>query len=400
MLGGGDILNYINPMIEQMASGKMPFGGEIATQVQARREMTRVVQDYLRGNGKQEAYFGVLAELLRTPEYRRLLLYLPLSDLKVAPKWFRGVYLDAWYELLRVYDVRENFFEGDTFEVDARPDGQLERIVKCAHLTPWLIEAGYLGYADLRCILRLNQDHEILLRSFANTGRMLKERKLLMETERRDLGELTAQVVQRARVEPLYVSEKRQKWLRERDGQSPCGTLLTPTASLTGPFSPNIRTFRDDLEAIQSTLGPREIALVGGSRLKGYGTTTSDLDAFRLEDLKKRSDMKAGSPHAAFIYFDMLWLGGSRVANLTDVARESAIAYFRRSDRGMAIERLESDLLQYRLLHKGFARFYGGHNSAAKDYPEMDGDCPFYDDNYRRIATELFVKYVFIPTFA
>ncbi len=30
-------------------------------------------------------------------------------------------------------------------------------------------------------------------------------------------------------------------------------------------------------------------------------------------------------------------------------------------------------------------------------YSEMDGDCPFYDDEYRRIATMLYAKYVLIP---
>ena len=45
--------------------------------------------------------------------------------------------------------MRENFYEGDAFEVDARPEGKMERIVKCVHLVPWLIEAGYLQLSRL-----------------------------------------------------------------------------------------------------------------------------------------------------------------------------------------------------------------------------------------------------------
>ena len=59
-----------------------------------------------------------------------------------------------------------------------------------------------------------------------------------------------------------------------------------------------------------------------------------------------------------------------------------------------AIERLESDLLQYRLLHKGFSRFTGIDEFDTP--PEMDGDCPFYCDEYRRIATMLYAKYVWL----
>ena len=62
-----------------------------------------------------------------------------------------------------------------------------------------------------------------------------------------------------------------------------------------------------------------------------------------------------------------------------------------------SIERLESDLLQYRLLHKGFQRLTGQVFFDTSGYPEMDGDCPFYDDKYRKIATLLYAKYVYVP---
>ncbi len=391
------MLNYTIPVIEQLADSPMLFNSDIVEQTQKRYELARTVTAYLQGNGNEEAFFYAVSQFLKITEYQRLLLYLPLSSLKNAPKWFREMYLDTWYELLNIQDARENFFEGDTFEMDARPDGQLERVVKCAHLTPWLVEAEYLGYSELRNILLLNQENEVLLRSFANTWRIIKDRGLLAEHEVCELEDLTAQVGQRAQLEPLYISEKRQKWLRERDSRTP-EVLMTPNAKLAGPFSPNITPLWNELEMIQAGLQPEEIVLIGGSRLKGYGVEISDLDVFRLQDLTNNPVMKAGSPHAVHVYFNTLWLGGSGVTNLGEIAAKHAAAYFGRPDRAMALERLESDLLQYRLLHKGFSRFYGGYNSAAKGYAEMDGDCPFYDDKYRSLATELFAKYVFIPT--
>lgn len=393
------MLNYVIPFIERLASGEtVSCDMEITTQIQKRCEMAQIVINHLRGSNNDESYYKVINRLLRKPESRRLLLYLPLSDLQNTPEWFCEAYLNAWYELLSVQDARENFYEGDTFEVDARPGGQLERVVKCAHLTPWLVEARFLSHTDLKRILELNQDNEVLLRSFANTWQMLRDRRLLTETEIDELESLTAQVSQRAQLSPLYISEGREKWLRERKEQPRRETLLTPSTNLAGPFSPNTETFMDVLETIQRALRPKEIVLVGGSRLKGYGITSSDLDVFRLEELNSSPEMKAGSPHAVHIYYDAVWLGGSEVKNLGEIAASHAVKYFGSSEWRFAIERLESDLLQYRLLHKGFTRFYGGHNSKAKAYPGMDGDCPFYDDMYRRIATELFVKYVFIPT--
>jgi len=392
------MLNYMIPFIERLAAGEIPdCDKKIVAQIRKRRYATRIVTDYLQGNGDYEKYYDVIDQILLTPEYRRLLLYLPLSSLKRAPRQFRKTYLDVWYELLDVQDARENFYEGDTFEVSARPDGQLERVVKCAHLTPWLIEAGYLSYADLRSILSLNQDNEVLLRSFANTWQMIEDYKLFTRTEIRELQSLTTQVTHRAKLDPLYVSEGRKKWLDEREKQLLRESMLTPDANLAGPFSSNIAAFRSELERIQTTLKPNEIVLVGGSRLKGYGTSLSDLDIFNLEELNKHSEMKIGSPHAAHVYYNTLWLGGSNVKNLGKIAADCAMRYYEKTDRNFAIERLESDLLQYRLLHKGFAKFYGGHKSTVKKYTEMDGDCPFYDDSYRRIATELYVKYVFIP---
>ena len=147
---------------------------------------------------------------------------------------------------------------------------------------------------------------------------------------------------------------------------------------------------------------PSEIVLVGGSQLKGYGTKNSDLDVWNLKQLETNDTLKPGSPHATHIYFDAIWLGGEAVADeleqianqITNMYTDSVMYTTRLEIRRQAIERLESDLLQYRLLHKGFSRFTGIDEFYIP--PEMDGDCPFYVDEYRRIATMLYAKYVWL----
>lgn len=399
------INNYIVPFIELLASGDVSFMDvSIVQQVYERRKVAEYVMNYfevVRRNKEMPEikvrYYRAIATLLRDPDYRRVLLYLPLSDLKGAPDFFQEAYLDAWYKLLHVRDVRENFYEGDSFEVDARPGGEMERVIKCLHLTPWLIEAGYINYHDLTDILDVNPDNEVLIRSLANTLSFISDQRLLSTNEIDTLRDITTEVSQRKRVMPLFVSEKRRAWLKTRKNQFTEQTLLTPKATLEGPFSTNLPALTNDLEKIQTKLEPREIVLVGGSRLKGYGVAGSDLDVFNLERLGINTEMYAGSPHAAHLYFNSIWIGGDRVTNLLEVAADKTKAYYGAPNRRMSIERLESDLLQYRLLHKGYQRFTGSCNSLAKGYPNLDGDCPFYDEDYRRIATELFVKYVFIP---
>lgn len=63
----------------------------------------------------------------------------------------------------------------------------------------------------------------------------------------------------------------------------------------------------------------------------------------------------------------------------------------------MHLERIEADLLLYRLLHKGYARFNRVAEFETGNLLSIDGDCAFYDDGYRTIATEIFAKYIHIP---
>ncbi len=59
---------------------------------------------------------------------------------------------------------------------------------------------------------------------------------------------------------------------------------------------------------------------------------------------------------------------------------------------------IESEILQYRLMHKGYLRFYPGEKEPVTEHSwPMDLDSTFWDSGYRRVATKLFVARVFLP---
>jgi predicted nucleotidyltransferase len=61
-------------------------------------------------------------------------------------------------------------------------------------------------------------------------------------------------------------------------------------------------------------------------------------------------------------------------------------------------EELERDTLQYRLMHKGYARIFpprGGIHTPHSD--ALEGDSMFYDSGFRRLATKLYLERVFLP---
>ncbi len=345
-----------------------------------------------RDQTRREIFYYACSELLSKRNSERVLLYLPMWVLKDAPKDFMVVYKEAWYRLLHVQDVRENFHFGDCFELDARPSEGLERVVKCAHLTPWLLKYGYVDQQEILKILQYSLDR-VLIQSFKDTWEYTQRRGILSKAKMLPLISETKFLPARRSVEPLYVSEKRQKWLDEFNKPA---KLFTPEAKLEGPFFKNIPAFEAELEEIASRLKPSEIVMVGGSKLKGYGTKESDLDIWNLEELCASEDFYPGSFHAAHIYLNTIWLGGNK-SNLEQTRRQIVDLYFNHPTtfaKRRAIERLESDLLQYRLLHKGFARFTGRFHYLIPK--EMEGDCPFYNDEYRAIATMLYAKYVWL----
>lgn len=348
-------------------------------------------------------------ELLRDPRSERILLYLPFSLMDGATSEFKEAYLKAWRRLLGVQDVRENFYEGDVFELDARPEGGLERVVKAAHLTPWLIVYNFIDEEEWTRILEKNQRDGILLQSFAEAFTALMLKGILNPAYMSKIAMYLEKAPKRKKVEPTYVSEKRKKWLEEHD--KPFEELLTPDVWLGDPFNDQglFGFLQPKLKEIGEKLPPREIALVGGSQVKGYGTVGSDLDVWYYSELQKEKWSEYGSPEAAHIYLNSFWVAGEGVdmydfdfLNYTAYKRYKDKPKYNRAERQTA-EKLEQDLCLYRLLHKGFGRFVRKHGvdfvmdkKNLLNEPIIDGDCPFYDEEYRRVATTLYAKYAWI----
>ncbi|HEU0050710.1 MAG TPA: hypothetical protein VFQ60_01485 [Patescibacteria group bacterium] len=120
-----------------------------------------------------------LTALLKNPDYRRLIFYLPFEflprkewhpsspNLKQKRAEFAAIYLARWHALLTIHDVRANFVDGDVLEVESRR-GDLPRVVKAAHLIPILVEKGLLSLDDIN-ELRRNTDDQLLKETIEET---------------------------------------------------------------------------------------------------------------------------------------------------------------------------------------------------------------------------------------
>ncbi|MBI2595801.1 hypothetical protein HYW46_03675 [Candidatus Daviesbacteria bacterium] len=187
--------------------------------------------------------------------------------------------------------------------------------------------------------------------------------------------------------------------------------------------------------------------LVFGSRLKGYADLNADLDAamfFRPNaDFKNRmqilrvlrreipeipsidkfleywttfeegklvfgsikEDTRTFVGESAIHFFmGGVWIVGEpEIAELRDNMLERYLNLSRFGDAKIQIRQkflgqIELDILQYRLMHKGYGKFYP---RADKGYTQnsdlIDYQSDFWDPGYRRVATKLFLSRVFLP---
>jgi len=191
------------------------------------------------------------------------------------------------------------------------------------------------------------------------------------------------------------------------------------------------------------------VAMVYGSRLKGYGEADADIDLAvfvrpgialaereKLQELLKNNfahdkiggqiaefwleekgnelsvrdlperDTKMGESFWTHVLFGAAGVGDEQAMSelreklLAPYLRETDKKIMNREARGLYLEEMERDILQYRLLHKGYERFFppaGGLHSAHAD--KVDGESMFWDSGYRQLATKLFASRVFLPKF-
>lgn len=66
--------------------------------------------------------------------------------------------------------------------------------------------------------------------------------------------------------------------------------------------------------------------------------------------------------------------------------------------RSKLLGQMELDVLQFRLMHKGYKRFYPNKKTTEALYDQaIDWESDFWDPGYRRVASQLFVSRVFLP---
>lgn len=221
---------------------------------------------------------------------------------------------------------------------------------------------------------------------------------------------------------------------------------------LAGPFSSNLESIKEEVgmigdmaKSIESNFELSQlvypIAMVFGSLLKGYGARDADIDLAvfvkpgtsfglqeKLQALLKQTfnsekfgkeimqfwldqkdgnlvvhdfdqEMMTGESTWTHVLFGAAWEGDKNT--IRELRNKLLTPYLFETDkkiRSIYLEELESDTLQYRLMHKGYEKFYppcGGIHTSHRG--GIDGESIFWDSGYRQLATKLFVKRVFLP---
>ncbi len=188
------------------------------------------------------------------------------------------------------------------------------------------------------------------------------------------------------------------------------------------------------------------IVIAGGSQIKGYGTDESDIDfavfvrpGVRLED-RDRIDVLIGEALEPFditsrplqfwlqddngylrirdfgtddrylgtsvlthLLFACPWIGDRRSVTrlyeklLTPYLTTKEVPVFGERTRSIWLEELESSALLYRLLHKGYLRTNPERRSSVAEGGVPDSRSAFWDSGYRRVASLIFLRKVFLP---
>ncbi|MFA6042173.1 MAG: hypothetical protein WCV85_00755 [Patescibacteria group bacterium] len=228
--------------------------------------------------------------------------------------------------------------------------------------------------------------------------------------------------------------------------------------ALAGPFSKNLSELKAEVQDTQNIVAAIEanpelsqklypVVLLFGSRLKGYGANGADVDtgvfvrpgvapseheklqkqlketftqnhlqgdvvAFWLEETKgglgvqdfNSPEVSLGESSWTHILFGAAWEGNAseirelREKLLTPYMYDTQKTLHGREARGLYIEELERDTLQYRLMHKGYERFFPAHGGIQTPHADrIDGQSTFWDSGYRQLATQLYANRVFLP---
>lgn len=229
--------------------------------------------------------------------------------------------------------------------------------------------------------------------------------------------------------------------------------------NLSGSFSENLSNLSGEIEKLKGILTEIKsnpdlsksvlpIILIGGSKVKGYGESTSDTDVsifikpevseldrtqireillkifdkynfdcrptefwlieqgnkLKINDGLKKDHWTAESDWV-HVLLNSFWLGDIREIN--ELKTKLLPSFFEMTGetkhhhpiRELHFENMEKDLLQYRLMHKGYERNFPTIKNPYKDESSIDGSSTFWDPGFRKLATKLFVNNVFLPKF-
>ena len=227
--------------------------------------------------------------------------------------------------------------------------------------------------------------------------------------------------------------------------------IIVPT--LDGPLSDNLEYMSDDLDRLKDIVFTIEnneelselfypVLTVGGSRLKGYGNKDSDLDISifvkpgtslnRKNEIKNKlnilfcndetieiwleennDQLTIKNPEEFDIHqadnlcthtiFGTAWIGSD--SSIINLRKNLQSIYFEQSNdqeneiniRRLYLERLEQDLLQYRLMHKGYSKYYPLLKQNNLINIDSKENTIFWDSGYRLLATKIFLKMIFLP---
>ena len=363
--------------------------------------------------------YAELIKLLESDDYFSILLYLPFellpdeTEVSKEALRFKTAAREAFLKLTQVVDPFENYNEGDITESE-RKTGTYERCAKILHLLAFFLERKILKLEEVLEYIETEND-PIISYSFLSGVKLavvLKtiEPKDAFLAQNRVLAKIPATYKINARDRGNEViTPARAKWLKERaDFKRPKNFPNGEKFLLGAPFS--YRQLEDGeikrfIEAFESNQDKSfNTVLVGGSCLKGYNSAGSDFDMVILskdkEALREFLNRKAELAHIVFNY---LWVYRSE-EEYQLLLNKLALPYFRERytrARKDALERLEVDSLQYRLLHKGFRRVYP-KDPTTRDFSELDvrevaSGSTFFETGYRVTATNLYFSNVFIP---
>lgn len=210
--------------------------------------------------------------------------------------------------------------------------------------------------------------------------------------------------------------------------------------------NPNIKTNLAELSDIASTIEKNPelskilypVSIIYGSKIKGYADENADTDIAVFikpeADIKKRADIQTllsetfknynkplefwltkdnehlkikdfqnidttlGDSSLTHVLFEGIWCGDQKSIQELHQKLLTSYLYNNTQTKQTWLEEMERDTLQYRLLHKGYQKFFPKQGGIHTNHSyEIDSETPFYDSGYRRLATKLFLNKVYLP---